>query len=87
MQLVMLNLKVQIDWLSYRPLNSPVIETWLDELDSEWEAAEAEYEGVALANVTDSVSEEGKENLIIYDSKINDETYSPSTEEKDGAYT
>ena len=46
-----------LDWPSHQPLNDPLVEALPDDPDPEWEAAEAEYEGVALANASDSVTE------------------------------
>ena len=61
----MVNGQFHLDW----PSHGPVVEAWPDDFDPEWEAAETEYDGVAPANASDSVSEEAKEILIISDSE------------------
>ena len=94
-ELIMVDGQFQLDWPSHWPLNDPVIEAWPNDPDQEWEAAEAEYEEVAPANASDSVSEKG-EILIFSDSEENEAELSednetivsdaPSTEVEDGAY-
>ena len=83
-----------LDWPSHWPLNDPLVEEWPDDPDPEWEAAETEYEGVALANASDSVTE-GGEILIISNNDGNEADVSldnekivseaPSTEVQDGS--
>ena len=70
-ELVMVDGQFHLDWPSHWPLNDPLVEAWPDDPDPEWEAAEAEYEGVAPANASDSVTE-GGEILIISNNEGNE---------------
>ena len=70
-----------------------MFEAWPDDPDPEWEPAEADYETVALANASDSVTEK-REILIISNNgneaevSLDNETIvseAPSTEVQDGS--